>query len=217
MILGDSIFKFRVRSIIVVVSSDLAGNTIVLAALYLQTSNKTDTEDFDTRHEYSTGMLDPLTAISSHYDLWLIDRKRNLKMLSPSTIIDAVAVCCFEFQKLLFLSTKRKYSLVFLLNNKHLFKTISFLLSKEIQLALFSATLYKSENRCRHCSLFRVSFTVSSLKTSATCLCDTLRACSNSVQVTIFPLSSSTHFSLQHLLSHVTAGKNQISSEEVVW
>ena len=74
-----------------------------------------------------------------------------------------------------------------------------------------------SENRCRHCSLFRVSFTVSSLKTSATRLCDTLRACSNSVQVAIFPLSSSTHFSLQHLLSHVTAGKNQISSEEVVW
>ena len=27
------------------------------------TSNKTDTEDFDNRHEYSTGMLDPLTAI----------------------------------------------------------------------------------------------------------------------------------------------------------
>ena len=47
----------------VVVSSDLAGNTIVLAALYPQTSYKTDTKDFDTRHEYSTGMLDPLTAI----------------------------------------------------------------------------------------------------------------------------------------------------------
>ena len=77
--------------------------------------------------------------------------------------------------------------------------------------------VHKSENRCRHCSLFRVSFTVSSLKTSATRLCDMLRACSNSVQVAIFPLSSSTHFSLQHLLSHVTAGKNQISSEEVVW
>ena len=75
----------------------------------------------------------------------------------------------------------------------------------------------KSENRCRHCSLFRVSFTVSTLKASATRLCDTLRACSNSVQVAIFPLSSSTHFSLQHLLSHVTAGKKQISSEEVVW
>ena len=77
--------------------------------------------------------------------------------------------------------------------------------------------ILKSENRCRHCSLFRVSFTVSSLKTSATRLCDMLLACSNSVQVAIFPLLSSTHFSLQHLLSHVTAGKKQISSEEVVW
>ena len=34
-------------------------------------------------------------------------------------------VLCFEFQKLLFLSTKWKYSLVSLLNNKHLFKTIN--------------------------------------------------------------------------------------------
>ena len=34
-------------------------------------------------------------------------------------------VLCFEFQKLLFLSTKRKFSLVSLLNNKHLFKTIN--------------------------------------------------------------------------------------------
>ena len=34
-------------------------------------------------------------------------------------------VLCFEFQKLLFLFTKRKYSLVSLLNNKHLFKTIN--------------------------------------------------------------------------------------------
>ena len=51
-------------------------------------------------------------------------------------------VLCFEFQKL-FLSTKRKYSLVSLLNNKlYLKQSISFLLSKEIQLALFSATLY---------------------------------------------------------------------------
>ena len=32
----------------------------------------------------------------------------------------------------------------------------------------FPQSLGKSENTCRHCSLFRVSFTVSSLKTSAT-------------------------------------------------
>ena len=45
-----------------VVVSDMRGN-IDFTALYPQTSYKTDTEDFDTRHEYSTGMLDPLTAI----------------------------------------------------------------------------------------------------------------------------------------------------------
>ena len=34
-------------------------------------------------------------------------------------------VLCFEFQKFLFLSTKKKYSLVSMLNNKHLLKTIN--------------------------------------------------------------------------------------------
>ena len=48
-------------------------------------------------------------------------------------------VFCFEFQKLLFLSAKWKYSLVSLLNNKHLFKTINifFFYQKKIQTCTF--------------------------------------------------------------------------------
>ena len=56
-------------------------------------------------------------------------------------------------------------------------------------LVMFPCVYFKSENRCRHCSLFRVSFTVSSLFSSATHErnnCNMLCSCSIMVQVAIF-------------------------------
>ena len=55
---------FKTRRSVVVSDVTCAGiSDLSVHSLPMNHTNKTYTEDFDNRHEYSTGMFDPFTAI----------------------------------------------------------------------------------------------------------------------------------------------------------